>query len=226
METLNKSYDYFVAALNAKLEKVLSGDRDKLAAKADLSRGYINDLVTGAKTAGYKAQTKIANAFDMDLSQFLNFGESLLSGNPEPAVNNVIYIPKVKAKPAAGHGSFEVSAEIDNLYAFRRDWLLKKGNPKDMVLMDVLGDSMHPYIMDGDTVMIDQAKLDLLPNKVYAVRVEDLIYLKYIDREPGRFILRSYNSSYVQINVETEFLSEHSFQILRRVIWWCHDEIL
>lgn len=224
MGTENKSYSYFVTALSYKLNEIYSGKSELLAEATGLSVSYVKNLVTGVKTAGYKAQTKIANAFDMELTQFLLLGQNLENDTYEPSSEDFTYISKVKARPAAGHGSFETSSELEGLYSFRSDWLRRKGNPKNLVLMDVMGDSMYPHILDGDTVMIDESKTELLPNKIYAVRVEDLIYLKVIDMEPGKFILRSYNPNYDPIVLEIDYLGENSFQILGRVIWWCHDE--
>lgn len=224
MESENKSYSYFVTALGYKLDEIYGGKTELLATATGLSESYVRHLVSGVKTAGYKAQTKIANAFDMELTQLLLFGQSLEEGKHEPHMSDFTYIEKVKAKPAAGHGSFDTSADLEGLYSFRSDWLRKKGSPKNLVLMDVMGDSMQPHILDGDTVMIDQSKTDLMPNKIYAVRVEDLIYLKCIDMEPGKFILRSYNPNYAPIVIEIDYLGENSFKILGRVVWWGHDE--
>lgn len=226
MENENKSYSYFVTALNHLIVDRYDGKYGHIAVETGLSKGYVNDIVSGYKTAGYKAQTKIANFFNMELTQFLLLGQTIEDGTNKPSMADFTYITKVKARPAAGNGSFETDSDLDGLYSFRSDWIRKKGNPKNLVLMDVMGDSMQPYIMDGDTVMIDQSKTDLMPNKIYAVRVEGLIYLKYIDMEPGKFILRSHNSYYTPINIEIQFLNDSSFQILGRAVWWCHDEIV
>lgn len=226
----NKTYDYFLAALDNKLVNNFGGNVSALSRHLGFSRGYVSNIVGKIKPASYDAQVQIAQKFDFEYDEFLAFGKSLQNGETVAVINNnskndFIYIPKVAARLAAGSGSFETSSEHTGLYSFRSDWIATMGNPDNMVLMDVVGDSMYPIINDGDTIMLDQAKRDLLPNKVFAVRIEDLIYLKYIDREPGKIILRSHNKAYEPIVIETEFLTPNSFQILGRAIWWCHAEL-
>lgn len=225
METKDKSYSYFITALNNQITIRYNGKIAPLVTATGLSESYLRNLATGVKTAGYKAQMKIAEAFGMDLADFLNLGQQIKTGTVLAPNTEFAYLKKVKARPAAGNGSFETSDEQQDLFAFRLDWLRHKGNPNNLVLMDVVGDSMAPYIMNGDTIMVDKSNTDLLPDKVYVVRVEDLIYLKYIDRIPGTFILRSHNKDYDPIYIDTQFLNENSLAILGRVIWWAHDEI-
>ena len=55
---------------------------------------------------------------------------------------------------------------------------MRKGNPKEMVLMYVDGESMEPEIRDGDMVLIDQSKKEVRLGRVFAVGFDDAIYLK------------------------------------------------
>ena len=68
-------------------------------------------------------------------------------------------VPKVKARLSAGDGSFDVDQKISEYYSFQTIWLSKKGNPKDMVLMDITGNSMEPELKDGDTVLLIDLKM-------------------------------------------------------------------
>ena len=69
---------------------------------------------------------------------------------------DMITVPLVVARLSAGSGSLEVSSEQEGGYAFRSDFLHRKGNPRRMVLMRVSGDSMVPEIQDNDLVLLDQ----------------------------------------------------------------------
>lgn len=227
----NNSYTHFIEALKFYLFEKYDNNISAFARSIGYSRVYASNIINTTKPAGYEAQVQIASALGYDLTDFLVFGKSLVDGEAvtimdKPVDDNFIYIPKVEARPAAGNGSFESSDNEVGLYSFRADWIRRMGNPKNMVLMDVVGDSMTPVILDGDTILLDQSKTDLLPNKIFAVRVEDLIYLKYIDMEPGKFILRSHNPDYPPIYVDTEYLHDTSFQILGRAIWWSHAETI
>lgn len=228
----NTTYTYFIDALKNRLFLDFNLNRAALARAVGFSHSYITNIINYSKPASYEAQTQIAMRLGFkDLFSFLEFGKTLQPYDAKAKKEkqneraDFVFIPKVEARPAAGNGSFETSSNTLEVYSFRASWMRIIGNPKDMVLMDVVGDSMHPYIMDNDMVMIDKSRTDLVPNKVYAVRVEDLIYLKYIDRTPGQFILRSHNKEYDPIYIDTQFLSENSIAILGRAVWWCHVEL-
>lgn len=136
---------------------------------------------------------------------------------------DLIQIPKVKARLSAGGGSFEINGEVERYYAFRSDWLRRKGNTAAMVLMDVSGQSMEPVIMDGDTILIDQSQTEPLPGRLYAVAVEELVYVKRVETKPGQLILRSENPAYDPIPVPTGEDMSDSVRILGRMIWSCRE---
>ncbi len=139
---------------------------------------------------------------------------------PRPACDvDLIMIPMVEARLSAGNGSFEVGATSDRSYAFRSDFLHRKGNPRTMVLMRVSGDSMEPEIMDNDVVLIDQSKRDITPGRLYAVGFDEAIYLKRIDILPGKVILRSTNVAYPPVELDTRGDCEDAFRIIGRVLW-------
>uniref|UniRef100_UPI00262FA5A9 helix-turn-helix domain-containing protein n=1 Tax=Solidesulfovibrio sp. TaxID=2910990 RepID=UPI00262FA5A9 len=64
-----------------------------------------------------------------------------MSPEAAPAMGYTL-VPKVQARLAAGTGSLETEGQIVGYYAFKTDFLLRKGRAKKMVLMDVAGDSM------------------------------------------------------------------------------------
>ena len=68
---------------------------------------------------------------------------------------DLLCIPLVAASLSAGVGSLQTEADVLDYFAFRSDWLCRKGNPDKMVLMKVYGDSMEPEICHGDMALID-----------------------------------------------------------------------
>lgn len=133
---------------------------------------------------------------------------------------DIIMIPRVSARLCAGTGSLETDGNVLDMYAFRADWILKKGNTKRMVLMDVTGDSMSPAILHGDTVLIDQSKTDIYGHSYYAVGIEDVIYLKEVLTEPGILIFRSINKKkYRDIRIDLRTEQAENVRIIGRVLW-------
>ena len=64
-------------------------------------------------------------------------------------------VPMAEARLSAGAGSFETDGDVLRHYAFRWDFLRRKGNPAQMVLLRVSGDSMQPSLWDGDLIVVN-----------------------------------------------------------------------
>jgi phage repressor protein C with HTH and peptisase S24 domain len=135
----------------------------------------------------------------------------------------MLFITKVKARLSAGGSSLEVNGESMGRYAFRSDWLCRKGSPAQMVLMNVVGDSMAPDIQDGDMVLIDQGKTEIIPGAIYAVGIDDAVYVKRLEVLPGRLVISSTNPAYASIEVHRESQDMESIRVIGRVIWWCRE---
>lgn len=143
----------------------------------------------------------------------------VLSGSLSTPVGEFKVIPMVEARFSSRDGGFERSGGAESHYAFPVDFLRRKGQPAEMVLMRVDGDSMVPKIQDRDIVLIDRSQVAPRPGGVYAVSVEDLVYLKVLNAEPGNLILTSYNTAYPPIQVETRSQFESTVRIIGRVVW-------
>ncbi len=133
-------------------------------------------------------------------------------------------IPLVAAKLSAGGGSLETEGLVLQRMAFRREWLQRRGRVEKMVLMRVYGDSMEPYIQDGDLALIDTSQKNIIPYAVYAVGVDDGIYIKSVETLPGqRLVLRSFNERYSPIDIDMRGDLADSVRIIGKVLWWCHE---
>jgi len=126
-------------------------------------------------------------------------------------------VPKVKARLCAGGGSFEVGSEIEGYYSFRKDWLSRKGNADKMVLMDIFGNSMEPELKEGDVVLIDESKKDILAGSIYAVGIDDTIMVKRLEKRPKGLALLSENTKNETIYMEGEDLNR--VRLIGKVLW-------
>ena len=133
--------------------------------------------------------------------------------------SELVIIPLAEARLSAGTGSMEVSAHQEGGYAFRSDFLRRKGNPRRMVLMRVSGDSMVPEIFDNDLVLLDRGQTDITPGRLYAVGFEDAIYIKRIDKLPGKVILHSVNPAYPPLTLDLRGDNAEQFRVIGRVLW-------
>ncbi len=130
-------------------------------------------------------------------------------------------IPKVAARLCAGGGSFDVSDRVRETMGFSRSWLNSRGNPGEMVLMDILGDSMEPGLRDGDTVLIDQSQTRMHAGAIYALGVDDTLLVKRVERQPGKIALISTNPNYTPIFLRGDEIE--TLRILGRIIWVCRE---
>lgn len=147
----------------------------------------------------------------------------LEKGTGAPKESNICHdpefdkIPKVNARLCAGDGSFEVGSDIQGFYAFRKDWLHRKGSSGKMVLMDIFGNSMAPELKDGDTVLVDGSQKAIIAGALYAVGIEDTVMVKRVEKHPNKLVLQSDNKDYAPI-----FLREGEMDMARiigKVVW-------
>jgi len=134
-------------------------------------------------------------------------------------------VPKVMARLAAGTGSLETEGKVIGYYAFKLDFLQRKGHPKKMVLMDVAGDSMEPMLLDGDTVLIDESQREIIAGAMFAVGIEQEVFVKSLLRVPGKLVLQSRNGRYAPIEVDMNGDLAGTVRIIGRVVWSCREYV-
>ena len=197
-----------------------------------MALGITGSSVSGAKQRGLfplEWAYKLALSHRISLD-FILKGEAeaspgtvgFSSKETQPCDPEIVMVPKVEARLSAGTGSLETSAEVTGLFAFRRKWIHSRGNPVSMVLMDVYGDSMEPEIKAGDTALIDQSQIDVYVGRIYAIGIDSEVFIKYVDREPGKYVLRSANKEYKSLEVDLGDESSN-VRVIGRVVWWCRE---
>ncbi len=80
---------------------------------------------------------------------------------------------------------------------------------------------MEPELKDGDTVLIDTSRKEILAGSIYAVGIDDTIMVKRIEKHPGKLVLMSDNKDY-----ETIYLSQSemdSVRIIGKIVWISRD---
>lgn len=194
----------------------------EIRSQQDLARALAvnRSAVTQAKRRGQVPEKWVLRlAHDLGLSpEWLGMGQGLARATaPRPSARDFFQVPKVAARLCAGGGSFEVEARVQDYYAFKRDWLTRKGVPERMVLMDVFGNSMEPEIREGDTALVDQSQQAVMAGGIYAVGVEDTVMVKRIEKRPGALVLVSDNPDYAQVLLRGDELA--TVRLIGKVVW-------
>ena len=108
-------------------------------------------------------------------------------------------VPRISVQLAAGAGSIQ-GEEMDlPPLAFREDWLRRKcvTSKSNLRVCDVKGDSMEPYLQDGDAVLIDIGQQDIIDNEIYALNYGGELRIKRLARRfDSGIIIRSDNPRY------------------------------
>lgn len=175
---------------------------------------------------GKESDGPSGNGANKDNEQRLAKGMSLFGEVHAGKANaiDLVMVPLVAARLAAGTGSVETNGDVLSYFSFRQDWLCRKGNPDKMVLMKVCGDSMEPDIHHDDMVLIDQSKNQLFGHAIYAMGINEEIYIKQVETLPGgQLILRSRNPAYSPIHVDLHGDLANTVRIIGRVIWCCRE---
>lgn len=127
-------------------------------------------------------------------------------------------VSKVEARAGAG-SSLVTSEDVEDVYAFRRDFLRNASiNAKQAIMMDVMGTSMEPLIRDKDTILVDQSATDLRDGEIFLVGFGDDLLVKRLQRTPKGWLLRSENRDFSDITVEGEDMDQ--FRVYGRVRWF------
>jgi Predicted transcriptional regulator len=146
-------------------------------------------------------------------------GEAYTPGQGHACDVDMVYVPLVEAQLSAGTGSFVTGELSDKRYGFRSDFLTRKGQISQMVLMRVEGDSMEPEIHHGDVVLIDQSQTQPRPGAMFAIGVEDLVYIKMVDALPGKLILKSCNDAYPPLEIDARGDLADGIRIVGKAVW-------
>ena len=212
----SERFDSFIKRLR---EATIITSQASLAKTLSISRAAITQA---------KKNDSIPIKWITELSRLFNVNPDWLEkGTGSKVLSQSIYheiflqVPKVKARLSAGGGSFETEPEIKEHYSFRKDWLSKKGKARDMVLMDIIGNSMEPELKEGDTVLIDQSQKAVLAGAIYAVGYDDTIVVKRLEKQPKELVLLSENERYPMMRFRDDEMD--NVRIIGKVIWVCRE---
>ena len=141
-------------------------------------------------------------------------------GLPDDTKGDFVFVPLLRDKISAGAGLLAYNA-IDVRVAFRRAWIKRKGDPNNMSLIKVSGDSMEPTLMSGDLVLVDHSKTYIDPQGgIYAITMNDTIMIKRLQiiYQNHKVLIISDNNRYEPFETDLD-----SVQINGKVIWFARE---
>lgn len=211
----------------------LRGETNASLARAiGISKQAVGDWVSG-KTKNVRPDNLVAAARHLRVRiEWLAIGESPMEPNAEggedaglPAEDYTFIqlFPRESVALAAGAGRTVEHEVVDKDLAFLSSWLRKKSiNPSTSRMVQVAGDSMASYLMDGDVVLIDTSDTTIRNYKVYALRVGDETRVKRLYRRPdGTLVMHSDNPGWTprEEPISEQDLEAGQVVIIGRMRW-------
>lgn len=128
-----------------------------------------------------------------------------------------VFVPQVSGEISAG-GGLIADNSIELKIAFRKEWIERRGDPRNMSLIRISGDSMEPTLQSGDLALVDHGRNYVDPQGgIYAISLDQTIMVKRLQvMHPSRRLkVISDNGRYESIETDPEKL-----RINGKVIWF------
>lgn len=126
--------------------------------------------------------------------------QPLTYDSPEEALaRGYVQVPRYEIAASAGGGALVHSEQIVDVMSFKSDYLkVSLGlSPKNLAVISVVGDSMEPYLSEGDLVMVDLGVTSIQNNSVYVLQFGDSLLVKRVQvKLDGEVIVKSDNPLY------------------------------
>lgn len=191
---------------------------EQLAHIVETDSGNLSRLERGLQGASQELLVKIMDALDLTIST-----------SSQPAAEEKLYAPsesdyalinQYSAVGECGGGYLNDHVELRDGLAFKRDWLARIGaKAENLAVIYATGDSMEPYIFDGDVVLFDTSDTEPKHGQVFVVRRPDysLSIKRLVLQLSGDWLIKSDNADRTDEKVSSDTISEIPF--VGRVIW-------
>lgn len=199
-----------------------------ISERLKVSRATVSFWMNG--TNGAKGKNLLALAEMLECQpNWLETGKGPMSrsaqdqSNRSPSEKDYALIPQFSAKADCGAGYLNEHVELTEGLAFKRDWLKRiNAKPENLYIIYASGDSMEPYIFEGDVVLFDTSQTEPKDKQVYVIRRPDggNSIKRLTQQLSGAWVIRSDNPD--KNSNPDELASEesiHGMPILGRVIW-------
>jgi phage repressor protein C with HTH and peptisase S24 domain len=155
-----------------------------LALKAGLNETAVRDILIGkSRHPRHDTIEKLAGVLGASVAELLGGAKA-----PKQPDGNYVLVGVFDVSAAAGEGIIIESEHETGKLAFRADWLrsVTRARPQDLAVVTVRGDSMHPTLADGDTILVDLTQRTPASDGIYVVRYGEYVLVKRLSIDPVR----------------------------------------
>lgn len=187
-----------------------------LAQAVGVSDNAIYKWVSGRGQPSMISLVNLARAARVSI-EWLATGEDAPKSEAQTAESDeYVYLPRNSMRSSVGRGAMQ-SRQIVDYLALKVEWLRRRIgiDPKSLILIEAVGDSMAPTIDEGDLVLVDLRDPHFRHDSVYVLRTSGDLSIKRIQRRPdGKLIIRNDNAAY-----EPTVVAADSINVVGHVIW-------
>lgn len=184
---------------------------------ADIARktGISTSAISRYRLGGWP---KANNLFS--LAEVLKCSPRWLISGEDDVSSDVVALPVLRGTAAsAGDGALPLDYDEFEPLPFPKDWLRGLGDPKNLAMIQVKGDSMFPLINSGDWVIFDLSRTGPADG-VYLIRHEGELLVKRVDFFDAEIRIRSENRHWPEKAAPYSALDDAAIlQIIGRVVW-------
>ena len=218
--------------MKAKMEEVskrirkcanLVGSGDELSRQTHIARRTLENYFIGRSEPSISKISTIANAAGVSLEWLIDGHGEMLRHDMVRNKEGFISIPFYDAHLAAGAGSFNENVDIISNVSVDKTYLTTlagKDNTKDLVFLEVRGNSMLPTIASGDIALVDLKEKNIHED-IMAFVFEGDAYIKRIRKMFGGIDVISDNKEfYPAYNICKERMDQ--FYIIGKILSVSH----
>jgi phage repressor protein C with HTH and peptisase S24 domain len=187
-----------------------------LARAVGVSDNAIYKWVSGRGQPSMISLVNLARAARVSI-EWLATGQEASKGDPQNTESgDYVYMPRNSVRSPVGRGTVQ-SRQIVDYVALKTEWLSRRIgiDPKSLILVEAVSDSMTPTIDEGDLVLVDLRDPRFRHDGIYVLRAGGDLSIKRIQRRPdGKLIIRNDNAAY-----EPTVVAADSINVVGHAIW-------
>jgi phage repressor protein C with HTH and peptisase S24 domain len=197
-----------------------------LAEKLNISLPTMNHYETGKRIPGADLLAKLAGIVECSPGWLLTGEGTQKYSEPLPystdsSMEGFVLVPRYNIEASAGGGSIVHSEQIVDHLAFKAGWVHKElgTDPKKLLLVHAMGDSMEPTIRSGDLLLVDRNKSRVKGDGIYLINLDDGLMVKRVEWLLGGSVTIRGDNSVVSREQTLSSSELEKLHILGRIVW-------